>query len=123
MNKSRSRKSENIGKKECRKRLAISLAGVAFTIVMFAALRWTESDRYWYLLLFVPALLAVLGLLQVRERTCVALAARGLRNFDHGDERIADESELRSLQRRAVYIYLKSLVIAVVFTAIVYLTS
>lgn len=59
----------NIGAAECRKRERISVTAFALTVLMFVALRAAAVEQGWYLLLFVPAWMAVLGLLQARERT------------------------------------------------------
>lgn len=123
VNKSSEIAKFNIGRKECRKRLVTSIGSAFLTVVMFIAMRWGAFRRPWYLLLFVPAFIAVLGLFQARARTCVVLAARGLRNLDQGEEKIDDKITVQLLRRRAVIIYLKALALALAFTALVYWTS
>ena len=59
----------NIGVAECRKRERISVTAFALTVLIFVALRGAAVERSWYLLLLVPAWIAVLGLLQAREKT------------------------------------------------------
>ncbi len=59
----------NIGTVECRKRQRIAVAAFALTVLIFVALRASAIEPSWYLLLFVPAWIAVLGLLQAREKT------------------------------------------------------
>lgn len=59
----------NIGTAECRKRQGIAVAAFALTVLIFVALRASAIEQSWYLLLFVPAWIAVLGLLQAREKT------------------------------------------------------
>lgn len=123
MNKTANNANFNLGRKACRRRLIASIAGAAVTVGMFMIMRWTQAERLWYLLLFAPALFAVLGLLQAQAKTCVVLAARGLRDLDQGEEKIGDSYAIQLLRRRAMIIYLKSLALALAFTAIIYWTS
>ena len=110
----------NIGDNECRKRRRSSIIAAAVTILMFAALRLSGVESKWYLLLFIPSWVAVLGLLQVKARTCVVFAARGIRNLEGTVENVPDPTQLRTLREIAIGIYFKSLMIAVAFTGIVY---
>lgn len=69
MNQSRSRSLENIGLKQCRKRRQVSLVAFALTVVLFVTLRVTNAEQNRYLFLFPPTWLAVLALMQAREKT------------------------------------------------------
>jgi hypothetical protein len=108
----------NIGPRERRKRRTmgyVSLAvavGAAFVLVVFAAPRW------WRVVVFFPAWLAGLGLLQARERTCIALAARGMQNLDAGEESIADAATQNHLLKTARRIHRRALVTAVAITLV-----
>ena len=110
----------NIGDNECRKRRRSSIIAAAVTILIFAALRLSGVESKWYLLLFIPSWIAVLGLLQVKARTCVVFAARGIRNLEGTVENVSDPTQLRALREIAIGIYFKSVMIAVAFTGIVY---
>jgi len=59
----------NIGSAECRKRRKTAIAAIAFTVVLFVTLNLSSAAQSWYLLLFIPAWVAMLGLLQAREKT------------------------------------------------------
>jgi hypothetical protein len=48
----------------------------------------------------------------------VRLAARGLRDMDHGTEPVPDPAEAARLRRQARAIYVKSLIAAAIVTAI-----
>lgn len=113
----------NIGPKERRKRLVAGVVMSAITLCVAAALILAGLPRAWRLLTAVPAWIAALGFFQVRENTCVALAARGLRNMDAGDERISDPIELLRVrqQSRSVHVQaaLFALAVAVFFTLLV----
>jgi hypothetical protein len=95
----------------------------ALTLCVAALLILAGLPRFWRLLTFVPAWIAALGLFQVRENTCVALAARGLRNMDAGDEQITDPIELHRVrqQSRSVHVQaaLLALAVAAFFTLLV----
>jgi hypothetical protein len=108
----------NIGPRERQRRLigGFFFLGIA-ACVSFGVIAF-NAPRPWRLLVFLPAWAAAIGFFQVRAKTCVALAARGLRNMDAGDEQISDPSELEQVraQSRAVHIRaaLTALIVAVV---------
>ncbi|MGB5108101.1 MAG: hypothetical protein WBP29_06060 [Candidatus Zixiibacteriota bacterium] len=110
----------NIDARERRKRRRVSIIATIITVLMFAALQLSESGQNWYLLLFVPSWVAVLGLLQVKSQVCVVFAARGVRNLGSGVEDISDPAQVRILRTIALGIYIRSLMIALAFTVIVY---
>lgn len=113
----------NIGPREKQKRLVAGVIMSALTVCVAAGLILAGLPRMWRLLTILPAWVAGLGLFQVRENTCVALAARGLRNMDAGDERIDDPIELHRVraQSRNVHIQaaLLALAVAAFFTLLV----
>ena len=55
----------------------------------------------------------------MKEKTCVALAARGLRNMDAGDEKIVDAIELDHVRAQSRKVHVQSAVLALVLTTIV----
>jgi hypothetical protein len=100
----------NIGPRERRKRRLLGIValtvgvGAAFVLVVYGAPRWSR------LIVFFPMWMAGLGLLQARDKTCIALAARGTCNMDSGEAGIEDEALIEQLRaiagrinRRAVY--------------------
>jgi len=113
----------NIGPRERRKRLIAGVVMTALTLCVAAGLILTGLPRVWRIVTIAPAWIAALGFFQVRENTCVALAARGLRNMDTGDERISDPIELLRVrqQSRSVHVQaaLLALAVAVFFTLLV----
>lgn len=108
----------NIGPRERRKRRLmgyVSLAvtvGVAFVLLTLGAPRWSRA------VIFIPAWLAALGLLQARERTCIALASRGLRNLDAGEEEIDDPGLAASLRESARRVHRRALMTALAVTLV-----
>ncbi len=100
----------NIGPREQRKRRLLGIValtvgvGIAFVLVVYGAPRWSR------LVVFFPMWMAGLGLLQARDKICIALAARGTCNMDSGEAGLEDEAligQLRavasSINRRALY--------------------
>ena len=108
----------NIGPRERRKRRLLGIValtvgvGAAFVLVVFEAPRWTRA------LVFFPVWMAGLGLLQAREKTCIALAARGVCNLDAGEEKIEDATLAARLRDKARHIHRRALVTAAVITAL-----
>jgi hypothetical protein len=110
----------NIGPRERQRRL---IGGSVFLLVALCVgvcLILFDAPRPWRLLVFLPAWAAAIGFFQVSAKTCVALAARGLKNMDAGDEAITDPSELKQIraQSRGVHIRaaLAGIVVAVLLT-------
>ncbi len=58
-----------------------------------------------------------LGVFQARANTCVALAAKGLRNLDSGNEAIADTAEAAALKNQAIGVVARAAIVAMVLTA------
>lgn len=106
----------NIGPRERRKRRLLGVValtvgvGAAFVLVIFEAPRWSRA------LVFFPVWMAGLGLLQAREKTCIALAARGVCNLDAGEERIEDAALAARLRDKATRVHRRALVTAAAIT-------
>jgi hypothetical protein len=108
----------NIGPGERRKRRVMGIAalaagaGVAFALVASGAPWWSRA------VVFFPVWLAALGLLQARERTCVALAARGVCNMDDGERPVEDETAARELRDKARRINSRAMLLAAIVTLV-----
>jgi hypothetical protein len=108
----------NIGPRERRKRRLLGVValtvgvGAAFVLVIFEAPRWSRA------VVFFPVWMAGLGLLQAREKTCIALAARGVCNMDAGEEGIEDEALAERLRDKARRIHRRALVTAAAITVL-----
>ena len=103
----------NIGPRERRKRLVAGIVMSVITVCLAAGLILAGLPRLWRMLTIVPAWIGALGLFQVRENTCVALAARGLRNLDAGDERIVDPIELHHVRQQSRRVHVQAALLAV----------
>lgn len=106
----------NLGPRERRKRRLMGVValtvgvGLAFVMVVYGA------PRLYRLVIFFPIWMAGLGLLQSREKTCIALAARGVCNMDDGEEKIADERTVEELRDKARWINRRALLTAAAIT-------
>lgn len=107
----------NIGPAEKRKRLVFGVLVLAVTLAVLVVFVTSDQPRALRLVLFVPWALGALGVFQVLESTCVAFAARGVRNLD-GTEEPMPEAESAAIRRRARKVYLESLAAAVVVTGL-----
>jgi hypothetical protein len=106
----------NIGPVERRKRRLLGVValtvgvGVAFVLVIMQAPRWSR------LVIFFPIWIAGLGLMQAREKVCIALAASAKCNMDAGEERLDDADLIEQLRNKARRINQRALITAGVIT-------
>jgi hypothetical protein len=108
----------NIGPRERKRRL---IGGVVFLLVAVCVggcLIWFNAPRPWRLLVFLPAWAAAIGFFQVSAKTCVALAARGLRNMDRGDEEITDSDELERVRTQSRHVHFRAGLSAAIVAAL-----
>lgn len=110
----------NIGGKALRRRLLIGIAGAVVALAVVWAQSVLDLPKAVRLIAFVPLLAAAYGLLQVRERTCVRLAARGQRNMGRGVEEIEDAVERYRVRRQAAVVHASALISAAAVTAVLY---
>ena len=109
----------NIGPREQFKRRLMGIVGLARGAGLSFLTVVSEAPRWSRLVVFIPIWLAGLGLFQAREKTCIALAARGARNLDAGEEEIGDHALAARLRARADGIRRRSLTVAGVITLVV----
>ena len=106
----------NIGPHERKKRLwigsVISLVAAAISV----ALVFAPIERAWRLLAFVPIWAGATSLFQVYEKTCVALASRGVKNLDTAEEHITSPAELAQVKRQARRMRFEGFVVAALLT-------
>jgi hypothetical protein len=108
----------NIGPRERRKRRVMGIvfllfgAGLAFWLITAGTPRWSR------IVIFLPLWIAGLGLIQAREKTCIALAAGALCNMDAGTEAIKDPQLADELRRKARRINRRALMVAAAITLV-----
>jgi hypothetical protein len=109
----------NIGPREQFKRRLMGrvalIAGVALTVVLIGY----GAPRLLRLVIFFPLWMAALGFFQARDKTCIALAARGTCNMDAGEREIDDPVLRAKLREKARRIHLRALVMAVALTLLI----
>jgi hypothetical protein len=77
-----------------------------------------NAPRPFRLFVFFPIWLAGLGLFQAREKTCIALAARGVCNMDSGETEIIDKRTRKALREKARQINRRALMTAAIVTLV-----
>jgi hypothetical protein len=102
----------NIGPRERRRRLVGGFVFLLVAACVGGCLFLFNAPRPWRLLVFLPAWGAAIGFFQVSAKTCVALAARGLKNMDTGDEQITDPGELKQVRSQSRGVHIRAAVTA-----------
>jgi hypothetical protein len=93
-------------------RLMIGGLLAAFSLCLLVLLIGLQAGPVWRLLVLPSLWGAALGFFQARARTCVFLAARGLRETTGGTEALSDAQECLQLERLARRLHLKALALA-----------
>lgn len=110
--------ASNIGPREQRKRRLLGIVALTVGVATAFVLVIFEAPRLSRAVVFFPVWLAGLGLLQARERTCIALAARGVCNMDAGEEESNDENLIEQLRGKSRVIHRRALVTATAITLV-----
>lgn len=112
----------NIGPREQRKRRLLGIVALTVGVAAAFVLVVMEAPRPSRAVVFFPVWLAGLGLLQAREKTCIALAARGTCNLDAGEKSVDDEdlidqlrTQSRLINRRALFTAFAITIVTLVF--------
>lgn len=93
-------------------RLMIGGLLAAFSFCLLVLLLGLQVNRVWRLFLMLPLWGTALCFFQARARTCVFLAARGLRETAAGTEAVGDAQETLQLERQARRVHLQALAVA-----------
>jgi hypothetical protein len=105
----------NIGLRQRRWRLVGGALATLAGATLLAALVATDAPRWSRVLVALPFWAGAIGILQHKERTCVHLASRGLRDLGDGLERM-DGEELLAVREQARSIHRRAFVATVVYT-------
>jgi hypothetical protein len=98
----------NIGPRGCQRRKGMSWVWLGIAALFVAVLAWRDASPLWYALTAFPFLMAMLGVFQSREQTCVFLAGVGQRDLDGGAERVTDPEVLAAMRRQAAVVWLRA---------------
>jgi hypothetical protein len=98
----------NIGPRGCERRKGMSWVWFTMAAVLICILVWRDASPPWYALTAFPFLMAMLGIFQAREQTCVFLAGVGQRDLDGGAEPVTEPEVLAAMRRQAAIVWLRS---------------
>jgi hypothetical protein len=90
----------NIGPSGQRQRLVVGIVALAAGCALLLWIDQSGARRWWRIGAFPLVWLGLVGLLQARARTCIALAARGTCDHDAGVTQLTPEQDAH-LRRRA----------------------
>jgi hypothetical protein len=111
----------NIGFRGQKQRYFLAMMMYICSFVLLVWMIVTEASAWLRMLLFIPLFIGALGYFQARDKTCVHLAARGMKSVHNGQvERIEDPRLNKQLQQRAASVWLKSVVTAIVITVLLF---
>ena len=108
----------NIGPRGRRQRLRMGMSWLAIGCGAAGTLALAGLPRWLRLGLFGPFALGAFGVFQAYEQTCVALAARGVRNMDSGPEQIDDPVVTRQINRQARKVFAEAILGASLLTVL-----
>ena len=108
----------NIGPRGRRQRLRSGMIWLAIGAGATGGLALAGLPRWLRLGLFGPFALGAIGIFQAYEQTCVALAARGVRDMDSGQEQIDDPAATQQINQQAHKVFAESLLGAALLTAL-----
>ncbi|MEI7540011.1 MAG: hypothetical protein WCJ89_00880 [Actinomycetes bacterium] len=111
----------NIGEKEIRRRQSAAIIGLFFSIITLAALIIVNAPRAARFGIFIPLMIAAVGYVQARSKFCLAFGFAGTFNFGKLGQlsRVSDPASKAADRATALKILAKSLVLAIIATAVV----
>lgn len=113
----------NIGARGRQRRLIKGAVATAAGLALFASLLSWRAGPPLFLLLIPFAAFAAVCFFQVKEQTCVVLAAKGLREQEDGSTvRIAGEWMV-AIQRQARKVWIESVAATLIVTAVALLVA
>ena len=110
----------NIGGQERTQRRLLGYAGLTGTAVLVAAVFALELPQSYLLGTFPLLFGGTLGVLQARQRFCVAYGMAGRYGFDEGSGSVEAEDARSMDRKRALSIGGRALLVAAVGTGVVY---
>ena len=113
----------NIGLVERRKRHRLGVVGLALGVGVVVAARTLDLGPWATFASAFPFFVGFLGIFQARARTCVALAAQGVRNMDAGAEAVADAGQLEASRAEARRVIVRSATATLIVTAVAILVG
>ncbi len=116
----------NIGPAEIRLRRLSGIAGLVATAVLWLIFILIDTPSIWRLIVFIPATVSAVGLLQAWLHFCVNFGMRGLFNVSESlqqQESVDQQEYRRKDQQKALTIIAGSSVIGVIVALAAYLLA
>lgn len=115
----------NIGEAEIKQRRRIGYIGLGltlFAIIVFLGLVYSiKLDPFFGVIIFIPAEMSAIGLIQARNKFCAAYGLTHQQNTSSGlglTLKIEDKYSQREDRNKALKIILQSLVVALIITVL-----
>lgn len=106
----------NIGKEEIKKRNQVGIAGLVLTVLIYFIFVYFEVSKEVRFLVFIPAVISAIGLLQARMRFCVYYGFAEMFNFDSlgKSNEVKNDEFVRKDKKRARSIIYSAVLIGIV---------
>ncbi len=113
----------NIGPAERNKRLRIGYIGLALMIIFIISAEVYDIPQIWKLALFAPAVYALSGFIQARNRFCLFFGFLGIAGFMGKRFRVENDKQARKDRLKALWIIAQVLIGSLVLTLLYYALS
>lgn len=112
----------NLGPQEIRSRQLVAIFGGALTIISALTLILTDQSKSARFSIFLPAVIFAIGFIQSRSKFCLAYGFAGTFNFGKLGQvsKVASAEDRRADRKTAGLIFIKSIVLATIITAVFY---
>ncbi len=106
----------NIAGREIKRRETFGHIGTLLTILTIIYFILFEQVNYIKCLVFIPAMLMTIPLLEARSETCIVNAFFGVKNMGEKYEREKDGDSLRDQKKASLHIMIKGIIISILIT-------
>lgn len=112
----------NLGPQEIKSRQSIALFGGLLTLISALTLILTDQSKSARFSIFIPAVIFAIGFIQSRSKFCLAYGFAGTFNFGKLGQvsKVASAEDRQADRKTAGLIFLKSIALAAVITAVFY---
>ena len=112
----------NLGPQEIRSRQIVAIFGGVLTTISALTLILTDLSKSARFSIFLPAVIFAIGFIQSRSKFCLAYGFAGTFNFGKLGQvsKVASAEDRRADRKTAGLIFVKSIALAAVMTAVFY---
>ena len=107
-----------MGEKEIKKRIILAIIESIMGIFLLAFLLIFQLSRWWRLLTFPFWLISLVTIISVKKKTCVKLSFQNKKCENGKQCTINDLFLAQAMKKRAIYIMITSIVIAILITGL-----